>query len=92
MPALNKRIAQFNSHTPPPEEMPVELLCRDKNGIYIPFPTPVAGMMRNGETLKRTKLSWPASLVGVRLRNARSLSHLKNGEGTDMTNPITMDK
>jgi hypothetical protein len=38
MPALNKRIAQFNSDAPPPKEMPVEMLRRDKNGTFtIPY-------------------------------------------------------
>ena len=34
MPSLNKRLAEFNTKMPPPAEMPVELLCRDKNGTY----------------------------------------------------------
>ena len=38
MPSLNKRLAEFNTKMPPPAEMPVELLCRDKNGTYtIPY-------------------------------------------------------
>lgn len=38
MTSLHKRIAEFNTKAPPPEEMPVELLCRDKNGTYtIPY-------------------------------------------------------
>jgi hypothetical protein len=38
MPPLNKRIAEFHTKAPPPEEMPVELLGRDKNGTYtIPY-------------------------------------------------------
>jgi hypothetical protein len=38
MPSLNKRLAEFNTKMPPPAEMFVELLCRDKNGTYtIPY-------------------------------------------------------
>jgi hypothetical protein len=38
MSSLKKRIAEFNTDHPPPAEMAVELLCRDKNGTYtIPF-------------------------------------------------------
>jgi hypothetical protein len=38
MPSLNKRLAEFNTKMPPPAEMPVELLCREKNVTYtIPY-------------------------------------------------------
>ena len=38
MSSLTKRLSEFNTNAPPPEEMPVELLCRDKNGTYtIPY-------------------------------------------------------
>ena len=38
MSILQKRVSDFYSDAPPPEEMRVELLCRDKNGTYtIPY-------------------------------------------------------
>jgi hypothetical protein len=35
MTSLQKRLADFNSDSFPEEEIPVELLCRDKNGTYV---------------------------------------------------------
>jgi hypothetical protein len=69
MPALNRRLADFNT-APPPADLQVEALARDKIGTYtLPFPCLYAdGRWTNA----KTGLAIAAEIVGWRKPNSPS--------------------